>query len=65
MKSGYNFMDDLLEQIDASGHVIDFGDLSSFGAGFTRELPVYMSSLKLQADKSRCDHFFMQLYKVF
>jgi hypothetical protein len=45
--------------------VIDFDKLSSFGASFTREISVYISSLKSQADKNRVDQFFMQLYKVF
>ena len=59
-------MDDLLSQIEGSGqHVINFDDLSTFGASFTRELSLYLSSLKSQADKNRVDQFFMQLYKVF
>lgn len=66
MKPEYNFMEDLLSQINLnSSHVIDFDHLSSFGANFTRELSVYVSSLKSQADKNRIDQFFMQLYKVF
>ena len=39
-------MEDLLAQIDGSGHVIDFDQLSNFGAAFTKELSLYMSSLK-------------------
>lgn len=46
MKPDYNFMDDLLSQIKGGSHVINFEELSSFGAQFTRELSLYMSSLK-------------------
>jgi hypothetical protein len=47
MKGDYNFMDDLLSQIEGSGqHVINFDDLSTFGASFTKELSLYLSSLK-------------------
>lgn len=56
MNKDYNFMEDLLSQIDSSAsHVINFDKLSDFGASFTREISVYISSLKSQADKNRVD----------
>jgi len=60
MNEGYNFVEDMLEQLgpNAQSHSIDLDGLSSFGAGFTREASSYLDSLKATEDKRRLNAFF-------
>jgi hypothetical protein len=47
-----------------SHHEIDFSELATFGASFTKDLIEIMDSIKT-SDKNQINNFFRQLYKIF
>lgn len=65
MKEGYDFMEDMHQQMGTSGTALDVSALSSFGALLTGQAAVHLATLKSPADKQRFDSFLKQLYKFF
>ena len=66
MKNDYDFLADMNRQIGEtmSHHEIDFSELATFGASFTKDLIEIMDSIKT-SDKNQINNFFRQLYKIF
>ena len=69
MKEDYNFLEDMVDQINDGtslpSHNINFDLLSQFGASFTRDANVYLNTVKSPADKERIEALLKQLYKLF
>lgn len=58
MNKKYDFQKDLRQQIKQKDKPLNFENLGTFGAAFTREAAQYLQSLKAPGDKKRVDTFF-------